>query len=139
MTKLRFLYFEITHFYATNAANMTHPFNYVPASEALSIIKTGMRVFVHGGVCTPLYLLHELAKESDRLKNVELVSITVKGDIETMAFSLEKPSAGIIVNDSVKIEYTEKDGTLTASRVSKVILKNKEIKPPDAKAVSGKK
>jgi hypothetical protein len=64
---------------------------------------------------------------------------TVKGDIESMEFSLEKPSAGIIVNDSVKIEYTEKDGTLTASRVSKVILKNKEIKPPDAKAVSGKK
>jgi acyl-CoA hydrolase len=69
-------------FTTTNAANMTHPFNYVPAQEALSIIQSGMRVFVHGGVCTPLFLLHELAKESDRLKNVELVSITVKGDIE---------------------------------------------------------
>ena len=64
---------------------------------------------------------------------------TVKGDIETMEFSLEKPSAGVIVNDSVKIEYTEKDGKLTASKVSKVIFKNKEVKPAEAKSVSGKK
>ncbi|MEN9570836.1 MAG: hypothetical protein RL172_2067 [Bacteroidota bacterium] len=41
-----------------------------------------MRVFMHGGACTPLYLLHQLAKQSSQLKNVELVSITVKGDIE---------------------------------------------------------
>ncbi|MBS1513217.1 MAG: acetyl-CoA hydrolase/transferase family protein [Bacteroidetes bacterium] len=61
---------------------MIHPYNYVSPKEALSIIQSGMRVFMHGGVCTPLYMLHELAKESDRLENVELVSITVKGDIE---------------------------------------------------------
>lgn len=61
---------------------MIHPFNYVPAAEALSIIESGQRVFIHGGVCTPTYLIKKLAKESDRLKNVELVSITLKGDIE---------------------------------------------------------
>jgi acyl-CoA hydrolase len=61
---------------------MIHPINYVTAQEALSIIKSGMRVFMHGGACTPLYLLHQLAKQSSQLKNVELVSITVKGDIE---------------------------------------------------------
>ncbi len=61
---------------------MIHPFNYIPAKEALSIVESGMRVFIHGGVCTPHYLLQELAKESDRLKNVELVSITLKGEIE---------------------------------------------------------
>lgn len=61
---------------------MTYPFQYCTAAEALSIIKSGMRVFIHGSVCTPLYLLNELAKESPRLKDVELVSITLKGDIE---------------------------------------------------------
>lgn len=61
---------------------MIHPYNYVPAAEALGIIQSGMRVFIHGGVCTPSYLLHELAKESERLRNVELVSITLKGEIE---------------------------------------------------------
>ncbi|HMX38369.1 MAG TPA: acetyl-CoA hydrolase/transferase C-terminal domain-containing protein, partial [Ferruginibacter sp.] len=44
------------------------------------------RVFIHGSVCTPVFLLHELAKEKDRLRNVELVAITLKGDIE-----LDKP------------------------------------------------
>ena len=61
---------------------MIHPYNYVPAKEALSIIQSGQRVFIHGGVCTPVYLLQELAKESNRLKDVELVSITLRGDSE---------------------------------------------------------
>lgn len=61
---------------------MIHPYSYVKAEEALSIIESNQRVFVHGGVCTPTYLLKELAKESGRLKNVEIVSVTVKGDVE---------------------------------------------------------
>ena len=65
---------------------MIHPYNYVTAAAALSIIESGQRVFIHGGVCTPTYLLHELAKESNRLKDVELVSISLKGNIE-----LDKP------------------------------------------------
>lgn len=61
---------------------MIHLFNYVEAAEALSIIKSGQRIFVHGSVCTPIYLLQELAKQSNRLQDVEVVSITLKGDIE---------------------------------------------------------
>lgn len=61
---------------------MIHPYKYVSAVEALSVIQSNMRVFIHGSVCTPVFLLHELAKESGRLRNVELVSITLKGDIE---------------------------------------------------------
>lgn len=61
---------------------MLHPFEYVTASEALSIIKSHQRVFVHGGACTPIYLLHQLAKEQHRLLGVEIVSITLRGDIE---------------------------------------------------------
>lgn len=61
---------------------MIHPFSYVTAKEALSIIQSGQRVFIHGGVCTPTFLLEELAKEKDRLKGVELVSITLKGHVE---------------------------------------------------------
>jgi len=64
---------------------------------------------------------------------------TVKGDIETMEFALEKPAAGIVANDLVKITYTEKDGKITASRVSKVVLKKKEGTLPETKVVPGKK
>ncbi len=66
---------------------MIHPYNYVTPQEALSIIQSDTRVFIHGSVCTPVFLLHELAKEKDRLRNVELVAITLKGDIE-----LDKPA-----------------------------------------------
>jgi acyl-CoA hydrolase len=61
---------------------MIHPYEYVSAREALSIIESNTRVFIHGSVCTPTYLLNELAKECDRLKHVELVSITLKGELE---------------------------------------------------------
>ena len=39
---------------------MIHPYNYVTAKEAFSVIESGMRVFIHGSVCTPTYLLNEL-------------------------------------------------------------------------------
>jgi hypothetical protein len=50
-----------------------------------------------------------------------------------MEFALEKPVKSVIINDSVKIDYTEKDGKLTASRVAKVTFKKKEIKPAEVK------
>lgn len=55
---------------------------YVSAKEALSVIKSNHRVFFHGSAATPVYLANELAKEKDRLKNVEIVSITVQGDLD---------------------------------------------------------
>ena len=62
---------------------------------------------------------------------------TVKGDVETMGFALEKAVKNIIVNDSVKIAYMEKDGKLIASRVARITLKQKEIKPAEVKPDSG--
>lgn len=55
---------------------------YITAEKALEVIKSGNRVFVHGSACTPHHLLHELAKQKERLQDVELVFITVQGDIE---------------------------------------------------------
>lgn len=56
--------------------------NYVSAEEAASIIQSGDRIFGHGSACTPNVLYDELAKQSSRLKNVELVSITQQGNVE---------------------------------------------------------
>lgn len=61
---------------------MLLPLNYVAADDALMFIQSGHRVFVHGSAQTPLFLLHQLAKQKDRLKDVELVFITVAGNIE---------------------------------------------------------
>jgi acyl-CoA hydrolase len=57
------------------------PFTYIPAEQALSVIKSGDRVFVQGSAQTPLFLMRELAKMAPQLKEVELTFITVQGDI----------------------------------------------------------
>ncbi len=60
---------------------MYQELNYVSAENALAVIQSNQRVFVHGSACTPLYMLRELAKQKDRLQNVELVSVSLQGDI----------------------------------------------------------
>ncbi|MBF5028018.1 acetyl-CoA hydrolase/transferase family protein [Planobacterium oryzisoli] len=56
--------------------------HYVSAQEAVSVIKSGDRIFSHGSACTPNYFLDELARQSDRLRDVEFVSITQQGSVE---------------------------------------------------------
>ena len=54
---------------------------YVSAAEALQIIHSGQRVFIHGSANTPLYMLQQLAGQASRLQVVELVSISLYGDV----------------------------------------------------------
>src|SRR5438045_2956958 len=61
---------------------MKIPVMYKPPKEALSVIQSGNRVFVHGSSQTPNLLLKALADQAPRLRDVELVFITVYGDIE---------------------------------------------------------
>ncbi|MBL7807299.1 MAG: acetyl-CoA hydrolase/transferase family protein [Saprospiraceae bacterium] len=53
---------------------------YVSAEEALKIIQSGQRVFVHGSACSPTHLLEKLSEQACRLRDVELVSISLYGD-----------------------------------------------------------
>jgi acyl-CoA hydrolase len=59
---------------------------YLPPHEALSLVKPGDRVFVHGSAATPLTLLHALFDRASELRDVELISISTLGDI-----GLDKP------------------------------------------------
>ena len=61
---------------------MKIPLVYKTTESAISIIESGNRVYVHGSAQTPTCLLKALAKQADRLKDVELVFITVYGDIQ---------------------------------------------------------
>ena len=60
---------------------MKVPVHYVSPHEALSVIQSNQRVYIHGSAHTPTYLLKHLALEAPRLKNVEIVSISVYGDL----------------------------------------------------------
>ena len=54
---------------------------YTSAADALSIIKSGDRVFLHGSAATPQYLIRKLVERADELRNVELVSISTFGEM----------------------------------------------------------
>ncbi len=56
--------------------------NYVSVAQAVAIVQSNQRVFVHGGACTPHFILHEMARQKDRLQNVELVCVSVQGNFE---------------------------------------------------------
>lgn len=56
--------------------------SYTTSTQALQHIQSGHRIFVHGSAMTPTHLLNALALESHRLRAVELVSITLQGNVE---------------------------------------------------------
>lgn len=53
---------------------------YMKGEEAVRIIHSGQRVYVHGGAATPHFLLQKLMDRADELRDVELVSISLQGD-----------------------------------------------------------
>src|SRR5450432_253927 len=55
--------------------------NNISAEDAVKIIQSGNRVFIHGSAATPLHILEALQKRHAELSNVELVSITTLGNI----------------------------------------------------------
>ncbi len=88
---------------------MFHNYRYTDVESALSMIKSGNRVFVQGGAQTPLYLTRSLAAFAPILKDVEIVFISVHGDIE-----IDKPQyEGIFninclfISDSVRTAVRE--------------------------------
>lgn len=66
---------------------MKVPVRYVSPEEALSVIESNQRIYIHGSAHTPTFLLKHLAKEAARLQNVEIVSISVYGNLY-----IDKPS-----------------------------------------------
>jgi acyl-CoA hydrolase len=53
--------------------------NYIAGEEAIKVIKSGDKVFVHGGAATPHFLLEKMVERADELKGVELISISSQG------------------------------------------------------------
>ncbi len=56
--------------------------NYITENIALLHVKSGDRVFIHGGAATPVCLVKALQNRHAQLSNVELVSITTLGDLD---------------------------------------------------------
>ncbi|MCP4499543.1 MAG: 4-hydroxybutyrate CoA-transferase [Deltaproteobacteria bacterium] len=54
--------------------------NRISAEDAIALIQSKERVFVHGGVATPQLLIQELVRQAERLRGVELIHLHVSGD-----------------------------------------------------------
>lgn len=54
---------------------------YITAEEAVRLIESNSRVFVHGSAATPISLINALLNRAGDLTNVELVSISLQGDV----------------------------------------------------------
>lgn len=55
--------------------------SYVSADDAVALVKSGDRVFLHGSAATPLVLINALLKRAGELSDVELVAISTQGNI----------------------------------------------------------
>jgi len=53
----------------------------ISAEEAVKIVQSGNRVFIHGSAATPVHIVEALQKRHEELNHVELVSITTLGNI----------------------------------------------------------
>ncbi|MCD6012960.1 MAG: acetyl-CoA hydrolase/transferase [Flavipsychrobacter sp.] len=54
---------------------------YTTAEEAVKLIESGNRVFIHGSAATPLTLVNALLNRAGEINNVELVAISMHGNI----------------------------------------------------------
>jgi len=55
---------------------------YVTAEQAVSLIESNNRVFIHGSAATPLHLVNAMLQRAGSVENVELVAISTFGDID---------------------------------------------------------
>ena len=56
--------------------------NYTTPEEAVMLVKSGDRVFIHGSACTPVILVNALLSRAGSISDVELTSISTYGDID---------------------------------------------------------
>ena len=59
-----------------------HGVPYISADEAVKVVTSGSRVFLHGSAATPVHLIKALQQRYRELKGVELVSITTLGNLD---------------------------------------------------------
>lgn len=56
--------------------------NYTSADEAVKLIRSGNRVFIHGSAATPVFLVNKLLDRFDEVSEIEIVAISTHGKID---------------------------------------------------------
>lgn len=84
-------------------------FHYQQPAEALQLIQSGNRVFMHGSAQTPTFMLEHLAKQADRLRDVELVFISIFGPVHVDKPGMESSFRinSLFVSESIRKDVAE--------------------------------
>jgi len=112
---------------------MNMSLEYVNAEDALNLIESNSRIFLHGSAATPIHFINKLIENKARWKNIELVSITLQG------VNLNDPSlAGhfyinsLFVSESIRKAVNANFGDYTPVFLSEIpLLFSRGILPID--------
>jgi acyl-CoA hydrolase len=111
---------------------------YITGEEAVKVIKSGQRVFVHGGAATPHYMLRKMAERSSELRNVEIVSISMQGDaiIADPKYKDNFRINSLFVSQNIRAAVNEGRGDYVPIFISEIpILFRRNILPIDVAVV----
>src|SRR3990170_4930327 len=89
------------------------------SEEAVSVIKSNMRVYVHPGCATPEVLLNAMCENSNHFENVEVIHLFYKGilPIDVALINVSPPDKYGFCSFGVGIECTK-----PATEVAKIII-----------------
>jgi len=122
---------------------MQRQHSYVSANEAIALIQSNNRVFIHGSAATPIHLVNQLKEQKDRLHNVELVAITLQGvDLNDEALKGHFYINSLFVSDSIRKAVNSDRGDYVPvflSEIPSLFIKNIlpldvaiiQVSPPD--------
>lgn len=120
-----------------------NPVNYITAEEAVQCIQSNQRVYLHGSAATPVCLINALIKQKERLKQVELVSISLKEvDLNDPALEGHFYINSLFVSESNRIAVNSNRGDyipVFLSEISQLFTRNilpldvaiVHVSPPD--------
>lgn len=117
---------------------------YISAEEAVKLVNSGNRVFIHGSAATPVVLVNALLKRADEINSVELVSISTIGNIDWNHEQVKKSFFlnSLFVSDNVREWVNSPYGDFVPVFLSEIpyLFKNKvlpldiaivQVSPPD--------
>lgn len=110
---------------------------YTVAAEALKLVQSNQRLFLHGSAATPIHLINALLKQKENYRNVELVSITQQGiDLNDPALEGHFYINSLFVSDSSRKAVNSSNGDYVPVFLSEIsLLFSRNILPLDVAIV----
>ncbi len=107
---------------------------YITAEEAVSVIQSNQRVFIHGAAMTPLVLIDAMVARASELKNVEIVHMHTEGEASYADNHLKESfhTNSFFVANNLRKSVNEENADYVPIFLSEIhLLFKKDILRPD--------